>query len=355
VNEQQRQRAEITRRVALAGGGAGLTAALLAACGSGGSPATTTKTTPQPDAAKLFGSSEIYKFTVVSHDIQGSQFVPLQYGLQDACTLLGCQYNWTGSRTSNVQTMVQDINQAVSAKVDGIATTLIEAGPFTAPIEAALAADIPVLAYESDVPGNPRMAFIGPDLVRDGELIGERITKLVIDGGEVALFAATPGTANVQGRIEGIKKVLRSRPDITLKVVATGTSTSSQSFAIQNFVQAHPKLAGYFAVDSGSTDLLAQALNSNGIDASSGGVDGSLNTLKLVQSGRFGFVVDQQTYLQGFMVIVELYLYCVSRKLVGIADVDTGIQLIDKTNVSPFVETMSRYQGTTSSPGVQKS
>jgi simple sugar transport system substrate-binding protein len=355
MSDEQRRRAEITRRVALAGGGAGLTAALLAACSSGVATPATTKTTPQPDAAKLFGSSEVYKFTVVSHDIQGSQFVPLQYGLQDACTLLGCQYNWTGSRTSNVQTMVQDINQAVAAKVNGIATTLIEAGPFNAPIEAALAADIPVLAYESDVPGNPRMAFIGPDLTRDGELIGERISKLVTDGGEVALFVATPGTANVEGRIEGIKKALHSRPDITIKRVATGTTSSSQSFAIQNFVQSHPKLAGYFAVDSGSTDLLAQTINSNNIDAPCGGVDGSLNTLKLVEAGKFGFVVDQQTYLQGFLVIVELYLYCVSQKLVGIADVDTGMQLIDKANVAPFVETSSRYQGTMSDPGVQKS
>ncbi len=350
------ERSAITRRVALAGGGAGLTAALLAACGGGsGHQATTTGKSHEQSAQTIFASTEVFKFTVVCHDTDGPAFVPLQYGLQDACTLLGCRYDWTGSRTSDVQTMVQDINQAVAAKVDGIATTLIEAGAFDTPVADALAAGIPVIAYSTDVPGNPRMAFIGPNLQRTGELIGKQLEKLLPGGGQVAIFVSTPGTENVQARVRGIRIALRDRPDIQLTRVATGSTDSAQTLAVQNYVQSNPKLAGYVGVDAGSSDALGQAANSANLSAVVGGVDGSQSTLKLVQSGQVDFIVDQQPYLQGFLLIVQLYLYRVSQRLVGIADTDTGLQLITKQNVTPFVETVSRFEGTSSNPGVQHS
>ncbi len=41
-------------------------------------------------------------------------FVPTQYGAADACKLLGCSYQWTGSETSNVTEMVNAINSAIT-------------------------------------------------------------------------------------------------------------------------------------------------------------------------------------------------------------------------------------------------
>jgi simple sugar transport system substrate-binding protein len=59
--------------------------------------------------------------------------------------------------------------------------------------------------------------------------------------------------------------------------------------------------------------------------------------------------------LQGFLPIVELYLYNVSQTLTGIADVNTGLKFLDKTTVIPYNSTKSRYEGTSTSAGVTKS
>jgi simple sugar transport system substrate-binding protein len=42
----------------------------------------------------------------------------------------------------------------------------------------------------------------------------------------------------------------------------------------------------------------------------------------------------------------------VSGSLSGIADVNTGLKFLDKTTVGPYNNTKSRYEGTSSAPGV---
>ena len=54
------------------------------------------------------------------------------------------------------------------------------------------------------------------------------------------------------------------------------------------------------------------------------------------------------------MPILELYMYNVTQKLTGIADVNTGLKFLDKTSMQPYVSTKSRYEGTGTGTGVQK-
>jgi simple sugar transport system substrate-binding protein len=113
-----------------------------------------------------------------------------------------------------------------------------------------------------------------------------------------------------------------------------------------------------FAVDAGSTQSLGQVLLKQGLRKKGwkgGGYDLTPITQQLIAHGEMDFTIDQQPYLQGFLPILELYMYNVSQKLSGIADVDTGLKFLDKTTVLPYSSTKSRYEGTSNSPGVQKS
>jgi simple sugar transport system substrate-binding protein len=42
----------------------------------------------------------------------------------------------------------------------------------------------------------------------------------------------------------------------------------------------------------------------------------------------------------------------VSKGLTGLADVDTGLKFLDKATAAPYATTKSRYEGSSSSPGV---
>src|ERR1700722_16828936 len=146
-----------------------------------------------------------WKFVFVNHVTTNPFFVPTQYGIQDACALLDCDYQWTGSANSDVAEMVNAMNAAIAAKASAIAVPIIDPKAFNAPTERALAAGIPVFAYNADSPAgsaNKRLAYIGQALFQAGALMGQRIVQLV-DSGPIGLFIATPGALNIQPRIDG--------------------------------------------------------------------------------------------------------------------------------------------------------
>jgi simple sugar transport system substrate-binding protein len=95
------------------------------------------------------------------------------------------------------------------------------------------------------------------------------------------------------------------------------------------------------------------SLRSKGVKA--GGYDLTPITQKLLAQDQLDFTIDQQPYLQGFLPVLELYLYAVSKTLSGMADVNTGLKFLDKSTVQPYNSTKSRFEGTSKSVGVSSS
>jgi simple sugar transport system substrate-binding protein len=350
--DERPPKAGMSRRAALTGGGATLAAAMLAACSSSSSGATKGK----DGASGIFGSSKSFKFVFVNHVTTNPFFVPTRYGAQDACKLLGCSYQWTGSENSNVNEMVNAMNTAVTGGADGIAIALIDANAFNTSTSSALKAKIPVVSYNADEPKNTRLAYIGQDLFVSGQDMGQRIISLV-GSGEVALFIATPGSANLQPRIDGAKAALAQHTSITPKVVATGAALPAELSTIDAYVTSHPQTKGLFAVDAGSTQAVAQTIQKHNLRSKGvkgGGYDLTPETQKLLAQDQIDFTIDQQPYLQGFLPVLEMYLLQVSGTLSGASDVNTGLKFLDKTTVGPYNTTKSRYEGTSTKSGVTK-
>jgi simple sugar transport system substrate-binding protein len=332
------------RRTALTGVAAGSVGSILSACGSSASSS--------GGSGSVFGSHKSYKFVAVNHVTTNSFFVPTQYGLADACKLLGCSYEWTGSETSNVNQMVNAVNTAITSGADGIAVALIDLHAFNAPVEAALKAGIPVLAYNADAPTNPRLSYIGQDLKKAGEKMGERIVASV-PSGDVALFIATPGSANLQPRIEGAEAAIKaSGKPISVHTVATGAAEPGELSTIDAYWIGHTGTKGMYAVDGGSTAQLAKVMQKYGLAAKgvkAGGFDLVEVTQTLLKEGNIEFTIDQQPYLQGFLPVLQLFMWHVSGSLSGIAEVDTGLKFLNKESIAPYVESKTRYEGTSSS------
>jgi simple sugar transport system substrate-binding protein len=348
----------VTRRTALTGAGAGLATAIIAACGGSSSPSKTSAQSSTASggtpAAGIFGAKGKLKFVFVNHVTTNPFFVPTKYGAEDACKLLGCSYQWTGSENSNVNEMVNALNTAITGGADGIAVALVDEKAFNSGTDAALKAKIPVVSYNADSASNARLSYIGQDLFVSGQEMGKRIADLV-PSGDVALFIATPGQANIQPRIDGARQTLKSHSSIKPHVITTGAALPAELSVIDSYATGHPETKGYFAVDAGSTQGLAQTiqkrnLRSKGVKG--GGYDLTPNTQKLLADDQIDFTIDQQPYLQGFLPVLQLYMNKVSGSLSGIADVNTGLKFLDKTTVAPYNDTKSRYEGTSSAPGV---
>ncbi len=337
------------RRKFLELGAGGLSvSALLAACGGSTTPASANS------SAKTEGNfpdHPTWNFVFVNHVTTNPFFVPTQYGIQDACALLGCKYQWTGSETSSATEMVNAFNNAITAKADGIAVAIVDPAAFNDPVQRALAAGIPVVSYNADAPansGNKRLAYIGQDLFQSGVKMGQRIVSLVPQG-DVVGFIATPGQLNIQPRIDGAKQAIQqSGKPITFTEIATGAAVNDELTRIESYYLGHRNLKGMFAVDAGSTQGVSQIMEKYGLPAKGvhgGGYDLLPKTLQEIQSGNLDFTIDQQPYLQGFLPVVQLFLYKLSGGLMQPAETDTGLLFVTKDNVKPYQTTQTRFEG----------
>src|ERR1700710_1767453 len=129
-----------------------------------------------------------YKFVFVCHVTLDQFFTPCVYGIQDACAAFGARYQWTGSQSNVVSEMVNAMETAIAEKADGIAVCLVDPKAFDASTAKAVAAGIPVIAFNADVPvGSPnkRLAYIGQPLYQAGYNIALKWLKMVPKGSHV--------------------------------------------------------------------------------------------------------------------------------------------------------------------------
>jgi simple sugar transport system substrate-binding protein len=328
--------------------GSSLGAAFLAACG------TTANNNTSASTEGNFPNHPKWNFVFVNHVTTNAFFTPTQYGIQDACALLGCSFQWTGSANSIVTEMVDSLNTAITGKADGIAVAIIDPNAFTQPIQNALAAGIPVVSYNADVPATGRLAYIGQDLYQSGFSLGQRLAAEVTSG-LVAGFIATPGSGNIQPRIDGATAAFKQySPSVTVSPIATGAQAPDELNAIEAWYLGHKSVSGMFAVDGGSTAGLGQIVEKYSLAGSvhTGGFDLEPTTLQEVQKGNLEFTIDQQPYLQGFIPVVQLFLYKLSGGLMQPAETDTGLLFVTKSTVGPYLSSQSRFEGSSSAEKV---
>ncbi len=211
--------------------------------------------------------------------------------------------------------MVNAMNAAIASKADAIAVPIVDPHAFNDPTAHALAAGIPVFAYNADAPpnsGNKRLAYIGQDLYQSGYNMGERIAGMV-DSGLVAIFIATPGQLNIQPRMDGaIAAIKKSGKKIEVQSIASGPTVNEELSRIRSFYLGHQDLKGMFAVDAGSTQGVAEVMQQFDLPKKGvhgGGYDLLPRTLELIGKGFLDFTIDQQAYLQGFYTVMEMVIF----------------------------------------------
>jgi len=335
--------------------------ALLAACTSSSSSSAAPTAAASSKAAVVgnFPATPAWQFWFVNHVTTNLFFVPTQNGMADAAKLLGLPTpKWGGSTTSTASEMVSYLNTATAAKANGIATTVINATSFTAPVMNAMNAGIPVISYNADGVvskgvadiGTNRLCYVGQALYNSGVAMGNRIKSLVTTPGEVVIFIATPGTGNIQPRYDGAASVL-TPAGYTVKEIATGALTSGEGAAEKAFLTgAKSTLKGAFAVDAGSTEQLGPALASVGLKIPAGGFDLTPGTLTAINAGQIDFTIDQEPYLQGFLPVLYMYLFNLTGGLVSPPNTDTGLTFVTKSNVGPYLTTKTSYEGSAAPP-----
>ncbi len=184
------------------------------------------------------------------------------------------------------------------------------------------------------------MAYVGQNNLTAGAAVGQEILKHVKSGDLVAGIIATPGTGNIQPRIDGAKPVLTGGR----RQVRRGRDFGDRGRAgVQQDLLVVRRQQGC-EVDDGRRQRGQQRGRAVHQERTTwqGKVGASvwdvgLPVAQAINAGYVTATIDQQAYLQGFDTIMQLFLWNVSGGLMRPTDTDTGIGIVTKANVAPYL------------------
>ncbi|KQU06565.1 sugar ABC transporter substrate-binding protein [Rhodococcus sp. Leaf7] len=324
----------LTRRGTAVALGVALSVTLAAGCSSsGGAPESS------GDGGGNAGTADTPKATIamITHEVPGDTFWDLiRKGAEAAAAKDNIELRYSSDpEAPNQANLVQS---AIDSKVDGIAVTLAKPDAMAPAVEAATAAGIPVVAFNSGYDAwkdQGVQQYFGQDETIAGRAVGERLTTegakktlcIIQEQGQVALESRCAGVT--QGFTGGSTEILNVNSKDMPSVEATITAKLQQDPSIDHIVALGAPIA-----------LTAVQSKANaGSEATVVTFDTNAALVEAIQGGDVAWAVDQQPYLQGYLAVDSLWLYLNNGNTIGGGTpVLTGPAFIDSTNIDAIAE-----------------
>lgn len=151
-----------------------------------------------------------------------------------------------------VQQQIEIMENLISMKVDGIALCATDPTALTPYLNKAVEAGIPVINFESDMPGTKRYAFMGTDNYNAGVHLGHVIGKDTGGEGKVIICTGLPTQRSLNERIRGIQECLAANyPGVEIVDLQTGQGDPALTLSvIEAQIAAHPDFDVFTSIDA---------------------------------------------------------------------------------------------------------
>jgi ribose transport system substrate-binding protein len=255
-------------------------------------------------------SSGNEEYVWVSADANLPLFVAHDHpALRQAGRELGVKVTIAGPNTADVPGMIAALEQVIARKPTGLLVVGWDPSALITPINRAIAAGIPVICDDADVPRSDRLAFVGTDWFSLGVAQATAMVKaLKGKKGKVSLQGLIAQYIDQQA-FSGFKSVAEPagltvlQPQDDKGDEATATSVAS------SIIQATPGLVGMAGFDSQSGAAIGLAVK----EAGKAGkivvtcVDAELQQLQLVKAGVITAAIGQKRELFTYQGVYTLH------------------------------------------------
>lgn len=262
----------------------------------------------------------------------------------------GVKVSVLGPAEWDVPAQINTIEEVIGTRPAGLLINGTD--PAIAPvINKAVAAGIPTVVYDSDIPQSNRHAFLGTDWYEIGKMQGEEMVKLLNGKGKVA-YMGILGLTNMETGFKGLLDVFKKYPGIEVVGKYDDKANVEEAARITaDLLAAHPDLAGLCGFDSNSGPGMGLAVR----EAGKAGkvkittVDWEPEHLRLVQDGVIQMLAGQKRELFTWYGAQLLYdmVHQTTRLSTNDAKagltnipsaVNTGLIRITKDNVNEFMK-----------------
>jgi ribose transport system substrate-binding protein len=291
-------------------------------------------------------------YYLVATSIKHAYWQSAAAGFAKAADQYGVTAEVRGPDGFDPQDEVQEFRQVVALKPAGILVSVANEKLMQPEIDAAMAAGIPVITIDSDAPSSHRLYFIGTNNLQAGRLGGARVAAKLNGKGNVVFFSIA-GQPNLEERLKGYKDAFAAFPGI--KIVEVFDMKGDSGLAMD---QTRDYLA---RTGAGKIDAIVCLESTSGKDVGEAfkrvGANGTLlvamdvdqATLNLVKDGTIDSTISQKPYtmaLLGLKQLDDVYHYPAKPLVQDYAldpyasfpaFIDTGVTLVDKTNVDAIL------------------
>lgn len=295
------------------------------------------------------------RFVAVAMNINLPYWQEAQAGFKDAARQLGVKVEFLGTPDFNPPEQKRLFDQAVSSRPSGILVSPSDANLLKASIDAAIQQGIPVLCFDSDSPESQRLLFVGTNNYEAGRRGAQVLGKLLAGKGSIA-FLTIQGQYNLAERLRGYQDGLKAYPGI--KTAATiddrGDPGLANDLVTKSWAE-HPDLKAFVSVESTggrSAAEVAYRLGRLG-QITIVAFDRDEETLYWIGQGAISATIAQKPYTMTFYglkflddlhhnFLREFKDWRASPVSPLPAVLDTGIAVIDRSNLEAFQKALRR-------------
>ncbi len=309
-----------------------LTLGLLAGCNSAHTP------------------DETYYF--ITANLQVPYWQTADAGFSKAAGQFGVRAVFVGPQNYDAKAERDALDDAVGKKATGILLSVADAALLKKSIDKAISAGIPLITIDSDAPASKRLFFVGTNNYQVGFMGGQRLAQELKGKGNAVVFTM-PDQPNLQDRLRGYRDALERTPGVkvTRIVDIQGDPRIAFDTATQIIGKEKDKVDAFVCLEAQSGKEIANVLNSYHVTGKIVmAMDTDEETLQWIQKGIIAATIAQKPYTMAFVGLQMLDNLHHHRPASLDTDwskdsfapipafVDTGSDLIDRSNVDAFLQ-----------------
>lgn len=313
--------------------------AFTASCSAAGTTATTASGATSATTAAN-GEKEVYSWACQYNSLP--LFVNNDYiGMDLIAKELNVEVRKVGPQEVDLPAFQAAIEQEIAKNPDGMMVVGWDASLATG-IDKAMAAGIPVVTVDADVPDSDRLCFVGTDWYDLGVEQAKAVAPSLTGKTGTAICIGIPGGDNNVQALNGYTATLAKLvPTITVeqKIYDSGSNAQQVATTVANAIQGDSKLLAVAGFDSTTGPGIAQAIKEAGKVGQIYGtcVDAEAEHLQGVKDGALVAAVGQKRHFFTYYGVRMLYDYNHNGIMFTTDDKFAGISPIPSKVITGFI------------------
>jgi ribose transport system substrate-binding protein len=208
-----------------------------------------------------------------------------------------------------------------------------------------------LITFDSDAAKSNRLLYIGTNNFEAGKVLGDQIVKLLPNGGKAAVFVGMFASDNAAQRMRGVEAAIAGHKIDIVDKREDNTDRAKARSNVEDIINAHPDLNLVIGLWSYNGPAIAAAIDALGkkgkvLAAVFDEEDGTLNG---IASDTIQATVVQKPFQFGYLSAKWMHELATKGEAAKAAlppnkIVDTGVEVIDKSNVAAFKQKLAEMK-----------